>query len=297
MVEYLIRLLISGHRIGVLSRGYGRSTTGYLRVEQDAAVADVGDEPLQVKRKFPDVFVAVSEDRLTGISLMLAEQADLEVILLDDAFQHRSVLPALSLLLTSFNRPYWSDSLLPAGRLREPLSAIQRADAVVITKCPENLSANESERLRRQARLSARQHLFFSSLKYGKPYGLFGGTFTEGIPKTVILLTGIADAEPLVRFVKQQYPQAEHVAYRDHFRYRKTEVDRLIRRLHHEGAGSSLLLTTEKDGMRLLAFREELQSSNVEPFCIPVELTFDAAQKTHFDELIFSFVPLRRNND
>lgn len=291
MTEYLVALLLQQGNVGVLSRGYGRRSSGFRWVTEQSSADEVGDEPLQIKRKFPQAAVAVCADRVAGISWMVAEQEQLQAVILDDAFQHRAIEPALSILVTSYYRPYWQDALLPAGLLREPVQGMRRADAVVVTKAPDELTEASFQLLKQQADVLPGQQFFVSGYRYGKPYGLLSGSVcTASEHERVLLVTGIADATPLELWVRGIFPQAEFVRYGDHYRYCRKDVMAVLHRLQQGNKGRTLLLTTEKDGMRLLQFADLWQAAGTEPYCIPVHLTFDAAQQQRFDRMVLSFV-------
>lgn len=278
MIEYLVSLLKNDQKVAVLSRGYKRKTKGFQQVLVESTVAQVGDEPLQIKRKFPKVQVAVCEDRQSGIE-RLKDSTD--VILLDDAFQHRKVIPSLSILLTSFDRLYINDWVVPMGNLREPRTGAKRADLVVVTKCPENLSASTMEAIQKRLKLQLNQHIFFSKIGYG----LEIKSSTESHPlsflndKPFTLVTGIANPNPLVVFLKRQGLTFSHKSYGDHHNFTINEITEL--------AQEKLLLTTEKDFMRL-----QPSLGNNELFYLPISTEFINHEKNQFDEIIRSSLGL-----
>ena len=196
--EYLIRLLQDSFRLSVLSRGYKRKSKGFVLASSTSRMEDIGDEPYQMARKFPAIHVAVDGDRCQGIRQLTSPQGapDTEVILLDDAFQHRYVRPGLCILLMDYHRPVECDQLLPAGRLREPANGKKRADLLIVTKCPPNLSQEECERIRQRIHPLPHQEVFFTTLTYGKLYPLFMDTPAQLLDalkdKEVLLVTGIA---------------------------------------------------------------------------------------------------------
>lgn len=278
MIEYLVSLLKKDQRVAVLSRGYKRKTKGFREVLEESTVAQVGDEPLQIKRKFPMVQVAVCEDRQFGIE-RLKDFAD--VILLDDAFQHRKVNPSISILLTSFDRLYVNDWVVPMGNLREPRAGAKRADIVVVTKCPEELSASAMETIKNRLKLQPYQHVFFSKIGYDQEIK----SSTESHPlsflkdKSFTLVTGIANPTPLVAFLKQQGLTFLHKSFGDHHNFTVSEITEL--------AQEKLLLTTEKDFMRL-----QPSLGNNELFYLPISTEFINHEKNQFDEIIRSSLGL-----
>ncbi len=242
MIEFLVSFLKDNHKIAVLSRGYKRKTSGYREVLKTSAVGEVGDEPLQFKQNFPEIMVAVCEDRQTGIEKL---QNVADVILLDDAFQHRKVKASLNILLTSFDKLYVNDSMLPAGNLREPRFGAKRADIIVVTKCPENINDSEIETIKRKLRPKRHQQIYFSKIGYSpqiknateaKPLDYLNG-------KEFLLVTGIANPKPLVEFLNKEGLNFDLKSYPDHHNFTASEIEELKKH--------SLILTTEKDFMRL----------------------------------------------
>ncbi|PVW16997.1 tetraacyldisaccharide 4'-kinase [Marixanthomonas spongiae] len=242
MIEFLIETLQDDYKIAVLSRGYKRKTSGYLEVLPSHTAEETGDEPLQFKKKFPKVTVAVCADRRTGIE-KLKQKA--EVILLDDAFQHRKVTVDTNILLTPFHDLYINDYMLPTGNLREPRSGAERADIIVITKCPDKVPYSKLQEIEFKLPLQEHQKLYFSSIGYD---GLIYGK-TETLPleyltdKHFTLVTGIANPAPLVKFLKDKGCRFEHDSYADHHHFSAEEIEKLKEK--------ELILTTEKDFMRL----------------------------------------------
>lgn len=260
MVEFLISFLKENHKISVLSRGYKRKTTGFREVFIDSTVAEVGDEPLQFKQKFPEITVAVCEDRRTGIEKL---QSLAGVILLDDAFQHRKVKASYNILLTPFDDLYVNDFMLPTGNLREPKSGAKRADSIVITKCPDNLDALQIEAVKQKLKPEAHQEVYFSKIAYSneiknnseiKPLAyLFGKKF--------LLVTGIANPKPLISFLNGMEMDFEKKLFPDHHNFTHSEIEILKE--------NRLILTTEKDFMRL----QSLSNFN-EIYYLPINTVF-----------------------
>lgn len=244
MIEFLVSFLKDNHKIAVLSRGYKRKTTGYREVLQNSAVEEVGDEPLQFKGKFPDITVAVCEDRQTGIE-KLQKEADL--ILLDDAFQHRKVKASFNILLTSYDKLYSNDCILPTGNLREPKFGAKRADIIVVTKCPENLENSKIEAIKRSLKPKANQEIYFSKIGYSSE--IKNLTESKSIDylkgKKFFLVTGIANPKPLISFLNDEGLNFEEKSFPDHHNFTASEIEQI--------KNQKLILTTEKDFMRLQA--------------------------------------------
>lgn len=241
-IEHLIRVH-AGKRIGVVSRGYGRKTKGFIEVETSHLPSEVGDEPLQVKCKFGDIIhFAVCEKRAVGIK-KLTEKYDLDLILLDDAYQHRSVKAHTYILLTSYDRPYYADFVLPAGDLRESRAGAKRADHVVVTKCPEELSAQERSKIIKNLRPEKYQQVHFATISYSDELkGARHINIHDIEQKKITLVTGIAKPEPVVDYL-EQYFEVEHLKYEDHHVFALSEIERI--------KVYDIIITTEKDYMRL----------------------------------------------
>ena len=247
MIEWLIRLLKDDFKVAVLSRGYKRNTTGFLEVLTTHTAGEVGDEPLQFKQKFPKVIIAVCADRRTGIS-QIKDAAD--VILLDDAFQHRKVKPSFSILLTSYLDPYFKDFLLPAGNLRESRKGADRANVIIATKVPPHTAYAKIQEFKLLVDSLPEQKVYFSKIDYAKQ--LIGKTEILALDylanKKFTLVTGIANPTPLVEFLKEQNFNFEHKKFPDHHSFAESEIESLRK--------EELLITTEKDYMRL---KDDLQ--------------------------------------
>lgn len=242
MITFLVRLLKDEYKVAILSRGYKRKTSGYLEVKVDHTAREVGDEPLQFKQNFPDVQIAVCADRRTGIE-RLKNNAD--VILLDDAFQHRKVKAKLNILLTPCDDLYIDDYLLPMGMLREPVRGADRADIVVVTKCPNHIPYARQQEIQLRLGLKPYQKLYFSKVGYDKQ--IYGKTeiqpLTYLLDKPFTLVTGIANPKPMVEYLRSNGYSFTHEKFGDHHDFTSSEINKL--------ATKEILLTTEKDYMRL----------------------------------------------
>jgi len=242
MIEYLIELLKDDYRVAVLSRGYGRNTKGFRLVEADSLAEEVGDEPLQFKQKFPKISVAVCEARTAGIPKLMANA---EVILLDDAFQHRKVKASTYILLTPYNDLFMNDYMLPTGNLREPRSGAARADLILVTKCPERVSYASMQQIEFDMPIQRHQKLYFSKISYDDT--IYGVSETQPLSylkgKTFTLVTGIANPKPLVEFLTAEALNFKHESFKDHHNFTSEEIEQLNEK--------ELILTTEKDYMRL----------------------------------------------
>lgn len=276
MIEYLMRLLKDDHEIATLSRGYKRETSGFHLLEGDEMVKLTGDEPLQFKTKFPNNRIAVAESRQKGIKELRKLSPPPEIILLDDAFQHRKVKPGLSILMTTYDKLYTKDVLLPAGNLREPKSGADRADIVVVSKCPQDLTAAQQVAIENELQLKSYQRLFFSYIAYADYLTNGQSKMPLGIPEEFCLVTGIANPTPLVSHLKQRKADFLHSRFSDHHNFTKVEIETLKK--------EPLVVTTEKDFMRL---KEYLSLDKL--FYIPIKQEF-VTNKFRFDREILNAV-------
>lgn len=242
-IEYFISKYKTKHNIAVVSRGYGRKTKGFRYVNAMDSAEIVGDEPLQIKNKFDDIMVAVGEKRVDAIQQVLKENPDINLILLDDAFQHRYVKPSLNILLTEYSNPFWKDLMVPAGRLREFRCGWKRADLIIITKCPETIDLKIPPSIKSKP-------IYFSRIAYQNPILINGQFF-----KKVILVTGIANPLPLLGYLrKNSFEIVHHFNHSDHHTFSNSDISNILSKLDSEK--DAMLLTTEKDWMRLKPFLE-----------------------------------------
>lgn len=286
-VEYLLRLLRS-YTVATLSRGYKRSTSGYILADEQATAATIGDEPYQYHQDFPDVLVAVSEKRVVGVEELLKHNRTPEVIVLDDAMQHRAIQPSLNLLLTDYNRLFYKDHILPAGLLRESRTGARRADAIVVTKCPTTLHEGEMQHIVKNIHKYSRRTapVFFTGFRYGQLRAI--GSSTE-ISQHVVLITGIANAAPLVAYLKRHNFKIEkHLEYPDHYSYKPEDLTRLRQELQH-AKHPAIVLTTRKDAVKLLSAELQDEVKQLPVFYIPIEVYFMEGGDT-FNELVLQHV-------
>lgn len=246
--EYLIRLL-AGRRVALLSRGYGRATQGFVLADDSSTASQIGDEPLMMARKFPQLTVAVCEDRVEGVRRLMEMPQKPDVVLLDDVYQHRHIRPALNILLTEYGDPYCDDHILPFGNLREGRRGRRRADIIVVTKCPENLNDEEQQEMRRKLRLDDRQQLFFSHISYSEPVAVYDAVMANAVEE-VVLVTGIAHPEPLVRYLEKEY-RVHHLRFADHHPFGEDDCQRIIEMYNWLKNSNAVVLTTEKDAARM----------------------------------------------
>lgn len=288
MVEYLIRLLRSEFKIATLSRGYGRKTKGFRIANTSDTASTVGDEPFQIYKKFAtDIDVVVGEDRAYAIPMLLQELENVNTVIMDDAYQHRSVIPGLSILLTEYSNPFYTDNLLPYGRLRESRRGARRADAIVVTKCPPHLSDDEAMEFEKRIRLYAEKPVFFSKIRYAEPV-CFGSPDSK-FSSRVILLTAIANSHILESHIRKDYVLEKHFAFRDHYIFTKADLDETEKLVNQYPAGEICILTTEKDKVKLERIELQPQIARLPIFYLPIETEFIRNGKD-FDMLVLSFM-------
>lgn len=283
--EYLIRLL-AGRRVALLSRGYGRATTGFVLADDGSTASQIGDEPLMMARKFPQLTVAVCEDRVEGVRRLMEMPQKPDVVLLDDVYQHRHIRPALNILLTEYGDPYCNDHILPFGNLREGRRGRRRADIVVVTKCPENLNDEEQQEMRHKLKLDDRQQLFFSHISYSEPVAVYDAVMPD-VVEEVVLVTGIAHPEPLVRYLEKEY-RVHHLRFADHHPFGEDDCERIIETYNQLKNSRTIVFTTEKDAARMRDAEARRHLQSLPLFYIPIEVKLENGSL--FDSVIQAFI-------
>jgi tetraacyldisaccharide 4'-kinase len=278
MIEYLIRLLHNDYKIATLSRGYKRNTKGFVLADATSNASSIGDEPFQFYKKFNDIIVSVDADRQNGIARLRDLQPQPNVILLDDAFQHRKVKAGFNILLTAYGNLFTDDWLLPTGNLREPKSGAKRADVIVVTKCPNNLSESEKKNIVQKIQPLQYQNVFFSHIVYSKMvYNPKGEKPLEDLKsKQITLVTGIANAKPLVDYLKAEGLSFEHLNFKDHHEFSENDIQNL--------KSKQCILTTEKDYVRLQSHFENEEQL----YYLPIETQIQ--NDLQFQQLIKNYL-------
>ena len=283
MIEYLIRLLGDDFRVATLSRGYGRKTTGMRIATAEESAATIGDEPMQFFRKFgKKAVVAVGEERVMAIPYILDQHPEVNLILLDDAFQHRRVQPAFQILLTDYANLFVDDYLLPAGRLRESKRGASRADTVVVTKCPPNITDDQLISIESAIRNYSRKAVFFTKICYGNVLPVTGGTAYK--PEKVIMVSGIANPAPMEEYLRRNFALARRFAFPDHHHYAPKDMETICQAAAREGAS---VITSEKD---LVKMDVGVFAKHAVPlYYLPIEIEFLKNGK-EFDEMVLNAV-------
>ena len=291
--EYLIRLLKDKVNVAVLSRGYGRTTKGYILAKEDTGYEQIGDEPLQYHYKFNNINVAVDEDRCEGIKKLMAYAPNTDVVLLDDAFQHRKIKPGLNILLTEYYNIYKKDRLLPAGTLRDVKSAAKRADIIIVTKSPRVLLPYDKRDVVSMIEAAPYQKIFFTYIDFQRlePITKAAKETVLQDMKSVYLFCGIANPYPLEDHLKRKYNTLITNYYDDHHRFTDTDVDVILDGFNSVIGKNKIIVTTEKDLMRLTNHKYISRFENVPLFTIPIEVRFnDAKEEEIFNNLILDYV-------
>ena len=278
MIEYLVRLLSKDYKLATLSRGYKRKSKGFVLANENSSVSSLGDEPYQYYLKFGDnLQVAVDTNRQDGIQELL-DRVEPEVILLDDAFQHRKVKAGFNILLTDYNKLYTDDFLLPTGDLREPKHGAKRADFIIVTKCPQELTNSEQTSIINKLNPNTKQKVFFSTVEYEE--NILGHNKQQDLSnlksKHITIITGIANPKPLIDYLKSLGLNFEHLKFRDHHNFTASEIE--------EFSKKEFILTTEKDFVRLKDFRQIRDRL----FYLPIR--FEILNSEEFENTLLRFI-------
>ena len=297
--EYLVNLLKNEFKVAVLSRGYKRKTKGFFLADEFSDAETIGDEPCQIKRKFPDIIVAVDENRRNGIRKILEYSKDVGVILLDDAFQHRYVKPGLSILLIDYNRPILDDYLLPFGHLREPSSGRKRANMILITKSPETLKPIDRRIVVKDLKLNNLQYLYFTTVKQSGILPVFEGIGTgdvsnlQALNPCVLLVSGIANPHTLKQFASELSTEITEMHFPDHHEFTDKDISEIRSEFEKIPNSEKILITTEKDAVRLQKFSDLPADFKASMFYIPITIEFLNNDAENFNIQILNYV---RNN-
>ena len=297
--EYLINLLQAKYKLASLSRGYKRKSEGFLLADENSNSLDLGDEPMQMNRKFPDLSVAVDADRVNGVQQLLANEKglNLDCILLDDAYQHRYIKPGLSILLIDYNRPISHDFVMPMGRLRETTAGKKRADIIIMSKCPTDLSQFEAEKLKKSINPLAHQELYFTTLDYAPIEHVFissddfidlNDSNSESLG--ILLVTGIANPKPLREYLNTFCSELNELQFPDHYTFKDKDIKQIEKAFNALKFDNKLIITTEKDAIRFLDMNIKSEIIKKNMAYIPLQIKFLHKTKNQFDKQIHNFV-------
>ena len=282
-VEYLLRLLMPDYKVATLSRGYKRKMKGYGLATELSLVEDIGDEPKLYKQKYPDAEVAVSEKRVIGIYYLLNDEPDVKVVILDDGMQHRRLKAGLQILLTQYDKLFTDDHMLPAGNLREPASGKKRARIIIVTKCPETLALSEKNEIKDKIHPAQNQMVFFTTQQYGNLYPLFNDQKIKTIEnkESALMVTGIAGDKEMKNYLSTKFSTLKNISFGDHHYY--TDDNIKFMQLRAEG---KIIITTEKDAMRLMEKKETIIKQDLSIFVLPIEIKFLGEKEVFADQIL-----------
>lgn len=304
-VEYIVEHFRHTHKVAVLSRGYRRDTKGFVMAGRNTTPRDIGDESYQIYHKFNgEVIVAVCEDRVPGINELLRIEPEIGLIVLDDAFQHRYVKPSVSIVVTEYSRPIYNDSMLPYGRLREPRRGINRADIVIVGKCPANMKPFDYRQVHKYYDLQPYQSLLFSHFAYQSLQPVFPDAVSTvpyidwlGQGDTILAVAGIGNPRPFVKFLKASGAKVKVDIFPDHHQYAKKDIEYILQRYRQLKGKQRIIVTTEKDAVRLAAnpyFPHELKAVT---FFLPVKVEFDKTNDNlDFNEVVEKLLKERKKS-
>jgi tetraacyldisaccharide 4'-kinase len=296
MVEYLVRLLKDQYKIATLSRGYKRKTKGYALANEDTTALEIGDEPMLFHVKFPDVPVAVGEERLDAIPQLLHDTRGLDAIILDDAFQHRALKAGLNILLTECNNLFTRDFYLPTGDLRDLKSSYRRAEIIIVTKCDPGLTRMGRKKIIKEIRPKPDQPVFFTAIEYGRVYHTSTKQTYRLTDKTeVLLVTGIANPRPLKVMLEETSKTYSMLQYPDHHIFTIDDLREIRKRFRQMESTEKIILTTEKDAVRLVKFDREM--ADLPLYVIPVGHDFLFGEEKKFNELVINFIQYFKQKD
>lgn len=289
MTEYLIEIFQEKYETATLSRGYKRKTKGFAIANAQTTALEIGDEPMQFHEKFPKVTVAVGEERFEAIPQILHERPKTEVIILDDAFQHRSVKAGLNILLTEYKNLYTRDFMMPAGDLRDVKRSSKRAEIIIVTKCKTGIDENEKETITNELNLLPQQQLFFSEILYAEPYHIFNKKiFHINTSSDLLLIAGIANPKPMQTFLAEHVHSFDMLHYPDHHIFSSTDLKDILKQFDKIKSSNKLILTTEKDAVRLKKFEKELADFPI--YALPIKMNILFNEGEVFNEQVLNFV-------
>ncbi|MCJ7449208.1 MAG: tetraacyldisaccharide 4'-kinase [Bacteroidales bacterium] len=296
--EYLAGMLRKNFNVAILSRGYKRKSHGFKIAALNSPVTDIGDEPMHICRKYPDITVAVDRNRVHGVNKLLKEKPGTNVIILDDGFQHRRIIPGLTILLSDFERPMAKDHLLPYGNLRESIKNIKRADIIIITKSPSDISSVQQELISGEVNKAPWQNLYFTSVIYKDPTPVFDDinaepdvfSLSQREESGIVLVTGIANPDPLLDYLQKSFREIIHLSFGDHHQFTLKDIEKIQSAWTTLKTSRRYVFTTEKDAVRLREFTNIAGPVRSAFYFIPIVIHFLNDDKDKFDNLIVEYV-------
>jgi tetraacyldisaccharide 4'-kinase len=297
MVEHILSILSDEYKIATLSRGYKRKTKGYALANNNTTALEIGDEPMQFHIKFPNVSVAVCERRIEAIPQLIQDIPNLKGIILDDAFQHREITAGLNVLLTDYNNLYCDDIFFPTGDLRDQRKAANRASIIVVTKCPSNLSIEQRDEIIEKLYPAQHQSIFFTSIAYDTPYHIYNPNdeWVLSLRDEVLLVCGIANPLPLKEYLHEHTNTYYQISYSDHHIFSIEDLKEIKEKFEQIPSKSKLILTTEKDAVRLVKYTEEL--NDIPLYVLPIKPHFLFDAEIAFNKLVIDYLAQFHTNN
>lgn len=288
MVDYMVSLLKKKYAVATLSRGYKRRTSGYVLARENTDAIEIGDEPMQFHLRHPDVAVAVGEKRIEAIPQLLFDRPDTQLIILDDAFQHREINAGLNILLTEYSNLYTRDFFLPTGDLRDQISSANRAQVIIVTKCPDDLTEDQRFTFMKELDPLPGQHVFFTRIEYRTPFHITNTAEHElSVEEEVLLICGIANPEPLTAHIHEHCSTYEAIFYSDHHIFSIDDIREIRRKFNSIDHPQKIILATEKDAVRLMKYKDHLH--DLPFYVLPITVHFLFDQGKEFDELVKAY--------
>jgi tetraacyldisaccharide 4'-kinase len=285
--QYVVNLLKNNYKVAILSRGYGRNSSSLQYVEVNSITSQVGDEPLLIKQNHPACLVVVEKNRNKGVKQILKDFPKTEIILLDDGFQHRQIKAGFNILITPYYSPYYQDYLIPVGNLRESKKGADRAQAIIISKTPEQSNPTEKKGMLAKLNLFDDQTAYFSHIEYSKWKCInTNNELQEDKTYSITLVTGIANAQPLVNHLEKAGHSIHHLEYPDHYKYTTKDIDNILAKYNADKSTKKLILTTEKDATKLREFKKQFGTENV--YFAPIEVALEQGER--FEKQILDYV-------
>ncbi|SMO50879.1 lipid-A-disaccharide kinase [Saccharicrinis carchari] len=300
LTEFIINVLKGDYKVALLSRGYKRTTKGLVLANAQSTASEIGDEPKQILDKFADITVAVSEKRVHGVNGLLALDAAPDVIVMDDAYQHRYVQPGLSILVVDYKRPLWKDIMLPAGELREPMKGKKRAEIILFSKCPRQLSEAKQLELTRKIKPLPHQQVYFSTVTYQKPRMLFNGQ--QNAKKiclsdaSALVVTGIANPAPFEKHIATLTSHMQSICFPDHYQFTQKDVELISKRFDELDGKNKFIVTTEKDAVRFKQVLSPCTPIARFIYFIPIQIEILNNKQAEFTDKIISYVKQNKRN-
>jgi tetraacyldisaccharide 4'-kinase len=298
-IPEIIPLLQYRFRVATMSRGYKRHTQGFLLADENTNALRIGDEPMQYHMKYPELVVSVAEERMIGIPTLLQRRPDVEVIILDDAYQHRSVRSGMNILITDHSKPFYNDHILPFGNLRESRNAYKRANVVIVSKCPPSLTNTDAKTIEAKIAPLPHQQVFFTSIQYDAPVDFFTKEQVNLSNKNIILVCGIARPEPLIAYLRQTAADVHPLSYRDHHYFVSADLEEIKTAYNNWEVPNKIILTTEKDAARLHLHYDKLKEWGITIAVLPIAVNVLFNKGAEFDAAVTAYVEktIAENNE